>query len=310
MTNKVVDFNNFHKLNESKSNFKKKDLGIFGPFKDGSFEILIDPKMEKSLKFKNESNNLTFTSHDNSIEIPKNCCMVKKDRDRLLVKTLANSNWFSKEENTEKFETFVENFIENSFHKNTKDSEITDNLELILGEIGVNLHVNSFEKKANHTFQFNFSNGLEAECKVFPETNFIKTLKFYKDSESINPIIVIKISGDDKKSIFRTENGNFTESETSINSLINNPIFKYLFFCLTGHKKHDLEEYLIDYYNRLMKYHNWKDSSDPSKNEKHFAQRKEIDRLRKILQTTVEDSELENMFIRARESFLSSNRNT
>jgi hypothetical protein len=308
MINNLLSFDSFLSLNESKNQIKKKDFGFFGPNSDGSFEILVGENTHFNIK--ESENNLVISSGDNSISIPKNSYKIIKTKEKNILKTLPYTNWFREDENMDSFENFVYDSVESKFPSSDEEF-VLDNLEVLLEEMEIELPVNSIEKKKDGFYEIIFSNGMEGECKTESENGFIKDLKIYKSGVISDPIIKIKLLGKEIEVDFSSDIGNFRETVDGFSDLVKNPIFKYLSGFLIGKKNQEHEDYMIDYYKRLMKYHNWKESNNnESKNERHRVERKEINRIREILKHTQDDKDLEKLFIEARESFISSFKNS
>lgn len=309
MTKTVLDFGSFLSLNESKKLNTRRDLGFRGPDSEGSFEIIVGE--DKPFSFQISENDVVVSGGDKTISIPKNSCKISKTPEGEVLKTLPFTNWFREEENLDSFEDFVFSVTEAPYTSDGNEEIILDNLETLLEEIGIDLFVNNIEKKNETTYDVLFSNGMEAECIINPELEFIRVLKIYRGSGSEDPLVKVSLLRNEVSGKFSSDLGKFTETADSFSSLIKNPIFKYLTCVLTDKKDQDSEDYMIDYYKRLMKYHDWKESSDnETKKDRHRSERKEIDRIREILKHTHEEEELERLFIEAKESFMSSHQNS
>jgi hypothetical protein len=308
MIDKFLNFDSFVSLNESLKNLSKKELGVWGPSSEGSFEILI--KEGGLFSLDDSGKEIILSSGDVKLNIPKNSCKVLRTGNSLILKTLPYTNWFIEDKNLETFENFVFDSVENSYLKENKEDSILDNLEIILEEMGIDIFVNSIEKKREDFYEIYFSNGMEGECVTDREIQFIKTLKIYKGDGAESPIIKLKILGPEVSSTFSTHIGKFQEKTNCFSDMIKNPIFRYLVSNLTNKKDSEIEDYMVDYYKRLMKYHDWKESSNEiSKQNSHNAERTEINRIKEILKHTHEEKDLDVLFIEARDSFLSSNQN-
>lgn len=308
MIRAVLNFVSFLSINESKKTTTRKDLGISGPNSEGSFEIIVGK--DKPFSFHISESNVVISGGGETISVPKNSCKIFKNSNVEVLKTLAFTNWFREEKNLNSFEDFVFNVTE-SFYTPREEEDILDNLEILLEEMEINLFVDRIKKKNENTYEVLFSNGMQAECVIQPEIGFIRTLKIYKGRGTEDPIIKVTLLKNEIIGKFSSELGKFTEKSDSFSSLIKNPIFKYLSCVLTDKKNQDAENYMVDYYKRLMKYHDWKESLDnKTKQDKHKSERKEIDRIREILKHTQKDEELERLFIEAKESFMSTNQNS
>jgi hypothetical protein len=309
MIKPIVDFNYFLSINESKKSVTQKGLGVHGPDREGSFEIISGEN--KPFSFRISEKDVAISSSDKTIIIPKNSCKISKSTGGEVLKTLPFTNWFREEKNLDSFEDFVYSVTENYFRSNNKVDNILDNLEVLLEEMEIDLFVNTIEKKNETTYEILFSNGMEAECIINPDLQFIKTVKIYKGNGSEDPLIKVSLLKNEVSGKFSSDVGKFTENADCFADLIKNPIFKYLTCVLTDKKNQDVEDYVINYYKRLMKYHHWKESLDnDAKQDRHRSERKEIDRIREILKHTHEDEELERLFVEAKESFMSSHQNS
>lgn len=308
MINSILNFNGFLSINESKKTNTKKDLGVIGPNSEGSFQILVGEN--RNFNFSEDADSFIITSGEKSIKLPKKSCEITKEGNLNILKTLPYTSWFREDENMETFEDFIFNSIEQNFSSQSEDY-VLDNLEVLLDEMGLDLYIRNIEKKGENFYDVLFSNGMECECRTESEHGFIKNIRIYKEDCISDPLIKINLLNKEPSVFFSSERGKFKETVENFSDLVKNPIFKYLSCFLIGKNKQEHDDYMVDYYKRLMKYHNWKETANnESKEDRHKAERKEIERIREILRHTHDDEELEKLFIEARESYLSTNQNS
>lgn len=289
----VKKFDEFLMLNEAKT-LGKMDLGIIGPLANWSMKIQAYPEPNHGMigYAIDEEENVELSYQDKKISIPRKTCELKKSPDFISLEVKPYTSWFSREENREALEDFIEFYLNDKSQEKKKDNlSISNDIEILLDVIGIPTTVTDCRKISNLFYEADLENGMQAEMKKTDENDLFKNLKIYKDNNSKFPDVKLKRSGIGKTAEFRCPNGTYSETADSFSALFKMPTTKYLMgICLASLDKENEKE-LVSHLQKLVKYH----TKDSSNIQKYEMEKEEIERLKKMLTQTIELSHLEEM---------------
>jgi len=289
----VVSFENFLLLKESKT-LGKMDLGIIGPLANWSMKLQAYPAPNNGMigYAIDEEENLELSYLDKKLKIPGKCCDVKKTPNFASIEIKPYTSWFSKEENREMLENFIEDYLNDRTHQKVDEvSSAKSDIQIILDSIGVNGNVTNCRKISDCFYEADLDNGLQVEIKKSNENDLFKNLKIYKDSNSKFADVKLKRSGVGQYIEFRCPGGSYSETGDSISSLFKMPTTKYLMGVCLGSIEKDKEADLLSHLQKLIKYH----SKEKTNVNKYEMEKEEIQRLKDMLSHTLKTSDLEEM---------------
>jgi len=289
----VVNFENFLLLNESKT-LGKMDLGIIGPLANWSMKLQAYPAPNHGMigYAIDEEDNLELTYLEKKIKLPSKCCDVKKTPSFASIEIKPYTSWFSKEENREMLENFIEDYINDKTQQNQEEvSSVKNDVQIILDSIGIQGNVTDCRKISDCFYEADLDNGLQVEIKKSNSDDLFKNVKIYKDSNSKFADIKLKRNGIGKFIEFRCPGGIYSESADSISQLFKMPTTKYLMCVCLGSLEKDKETDLLSHLQKLIRYH----SKETNNVKKYEMEKEEIQRLKDILSHTLKTSDLEEM---------------
>jgi len=296
--NRVLSYEEFDKLEESRSTGKKQ-FGIIGPFADGSIKMKVSSKPSDGLVvYSIGENEYSLQNGERSISVPKSACEVTDKDGYSVIDVKPYTKWISFEDNRNDLHDFVEEFID-SKNRSGLDVEqsISDDVEMVVDLLGIPAIVSKCIQISENHFDVDLSNGIQVEVKKRDPDDFFKSLKIFKDNKSALPVCRIRRSANDKIIDFRTPKGEFSERSDSIRDLLLHPVVKFLLNLSLNLKNEDTEPVLMDHYQKLLKHHEFKvENSQNFNQEKHDMEKEEILRIKKILSNSVDESVLDSMY--------------
>ena len=289
----VVNFENFLLLNESKT-LGKMNLGIIGPLANWSMKLQAYPEPNHGMigYAIDEEDNLELAYLDKRIKLPSKCCDVKKTPSFASIEIKPYTSWFSKEENREMLENFIEDYLnDKTQQKHDEVSSAKSDIQIILDSIGIDGNVTDCRKISDCFYEADLDNGLQVEIKKSNPNDLFKNFKIYKDSNSKFADVKLKRNGIGKFVEFRCPGGTYSETSDSISSLFKMPTTKYLMGVCLGSLEKDKESELLSHLQKLIKYH----SKEKTNVKKYEMEKEEIQRLKDMLSHTLKTSDLEEM---------------
>lgn len=175
----VVNFENFLLLNESKT-LGKMNLGIIGPLANWSMKLQAYPAPNHGMigYALDEEDNLELAYLDKKIKLPSKCCDVKKTPSFASIEIKPYTSWFSKEENREMLENFIEDYLNDKTQQ--KQDEVTsakNDVQIILDSIGIQGNVTDCRKISDCFYEADLDNGLQVEMKKSNPDDLFKNFK-------------------------------------------------------------------------------------------------------------------------------------
>jgi len=289
--NQIPNFEDFVFLNESAST-SKKNLGIIGPLANWSLKLQVYPEPNQGMIGYSIDENWVEISHEQKkIKFPKSCCDLKKGNKSAVIHIKPYTKWFSKFENREEVEEFVDSFINSHNQKKDEFQSIKENSQIILDSLGIHTEIEKITKRFDDLYEMKFQNGMEAEIVKPEKKDLFTDLKIYKSSLNKFPDIRIKKKNAVYTGEFRGPAGKFNESENSLVEILENQICNYLTKCVLE-KNCEREES-----NLLKKLGGLISEQANLKDEKQKESKKEeIERLQQILTNTMDQDRMDRFF--------------
>lgn len=308
MNKKVIATSEFFGINESKCS-SKKDIGLIGPLPDGNVKIRID-KSGKDLNWNaTEEDDIFFEHGDYKINLPKKCVEVSSTPGYDVVLFKTGMNWFKVPENEKSFEDFLESYVSERYSKLSKGlHSLEEDVNLIIGEIGLDENVGEFQSDSDLEIQGSLKNGMEFELNKSTPEDLFKKFLIYKNQDEIHPSVELKRKGSKLSCKYRTPKGVFESDHDLLTSLSSNPIDKYLLMVCTGREPGDTQKDLVEHLFKLFRYHSWEkpETKSDSNMERYLDEVKEIKRVMEMLKNSIPEKHIEEMYTDARSKFSSS----
>jgi hypothetical protein len=298
--NKVLNFELFGKLHESKE-ISKKDIGVIGPNLNGEIKLrLKNPGLV--LKRVEEGDDYIFSIGEKSCCIPKKYVDISTQPGYEIVTFDTNMNWFKHEQNTNDFNDIIEEFISSEFTKmDNALNSLEEDANIILDILGIEEDIKSFNHISELSLDAEVSNGMEIEIIKERKTDLFKKFFVYKNSNAVHPFLSIKRKGNRFICEYQTPKGKHKNKHDSIAEILKNPIDRYLLCVCTGGDLDVPQRELVDHLIKLFKYHSWEISD--SKNSKYIEEKEEIKRIMEILKNSIPEEHIEEMYSDARSKF-------
>jgi hypothetical protein len=311
--NSVYSFDDYsYSLNEGNS--YKKDLGIIGPFSDKwGYKIRTSCPSEggeesDSILQAEESGDgdlilkYNYPGGSSSFPISIECFDITGSPKNPILQTRKNSRWWDNEENQEDFDSFIDSFLESKYFSIDKSDSAHGDISDILDLFGIESGIKNIEKKKDMHWIAYLDNGSEIEFKKKNNDDFLKNLKIYLNKDSYSPEVEICKDGTGFETTFSTPKGKFTRRAEKFKEVYKDPIHKYLFNASMQKDPSLYHEPVMDYLNSILKNHDWR---PPSKKNPEEVKLKEfeINRIKKMLTNTIDESSLDEIYSRAREKY-------
>ena len=311
--NSVYSFDDYsYSLNEGNS--YKKDLGIIGPFSDQwGYKIRTSCPSEggeesDSILQAEESGDgdlilkYNYPGGSSSFPISIECFDITGSSKNPILQTRKNSRWWDNEENQEDFDSFIDSFLESKYFSIDKSDSAHGDISDILDLFGIESGIKNIEKKKDMHWIAYLDNGSEIEFKKKNNDDFLKNLKIYLNKDSYSPEVEICKDGTGFETTFSTPKGKFTRRAEKFKEVYKDPIHKYLFNASMQKDPSLYHEPVMDYLNSILKNHDWR---PPSKKNPEEVKLKEfeINRIKKMLTNTIDESSLDEIYSRAREKY-------
>jgi hypothetical protein len=114
--------------------------------------------------------------------------------------------------------------------------------------------------------------------------------------------VEIRKDGTGFETTFSTPKGKFTRRAEKFSDVYKDPIHKYLFHSSMKKDPTLYHEPVMNYLNSILKNHDWRPPS--KKNPEEVKLREfEINRIKKMLTNTIDESALDEIYSRAREKY-------
>ena len=322
-SNSVHNFDDYsYSLNEGNS--YKKDLGVIGPFSDSwGYKLRTscpskggegsDPILQTE---ESEDGNLIlkydYPGGSSSIPLSIECFDITGSPKNPILQTRKNSRWWTDEENQEEFDSFIDSFLDSKYFSADKSDSSHGDISDIIDLFGIESEIKNIDKKKDLHWIAYLDNGSEIELKKKNNDDFIKNLKFYLNKDSYSPEMEICKDGTGFETTFSTPKGKFTRRAEKFSDVYKDPIHKYLFHASMQKDPSLYHEPVMDYLNSILKNHDWRPSSKKNPDEVK-SKESEINRIKKMLTNTLEESALDEIYSQAREKYSkdpSQNRNS
>jgi hypothetical protein len=296
--NRVLSYEEFDKLEESRSTGKKQ-FGIIGPFADGSMKLKVSKNPNDGLIIYSISeDSIDLQNGERSINLPKRSCDLKDHGNYSILDIKPYTKWITSEDNKEDLHDFIDVFLElKNGGQSDINQSISDDVEMVIELMGIPATVKKCTQISENHFDLDLSNGMEIELKKRNQDDFFKSIKIFKDAKSPLPVCRIKRNSSDKILDFKTPRGEFSERSDSIKDLLSHPISKYLLGVCLNVENENSESILMDHYQKMLKHHEFKIENEQGFNqEKHEAEKDEILRIKRILSNTVNEKVLDSLY--------------
>ena len=311
--NSVHNFDDYsYSLNEGNS--YKKNLGIIGPFSD-SWGYKIRTSCPSEGGEESDSSLMAEESGDGNLVLKYNypggssslplsieCFDVTGSPENPILQTRKNSRWWDSEENQEDFDSFIDSFLESKFFSIDKSDFAQGDISDIMDLFGIESEIKKVDKKKDLHWIAYLDNGSEIELKKKDNNDFIKNLKIYLNKDSYSPEIEICKDGSGFETIFSTPKGKFTRRADKFSDVYKDPIHKYLFHASMQKDPSLYHEPVMNYLNSILKNHDWRPESKRNPEEVKIKE-SEINRIKKMLTNTMDESALDEIYSRAREKY-------
>jgi hypothetical protein len=311
--NSVHNFDDYsYSLNEGNS--YKRDFGIIGPFSDSwgykirtscpskggeeSDSILLAEESEDEdliLKY-------NYPGGSSSLPLSVGCFDITGSPKNPILQTRKNSRWWEDESNQEDFDSFIDSFLESKFFAVDKSDSAHGDISDIVDFFDMETEIKNVDKKKDLHWIAYLDNGSEIELKKKDDDNFLKNLKIYLNKDSHSPEIEICKDGTGFETTFTTPKGKFTRRADKFSDVYKDPIHKYLFHASLKKDPSLYQEPVMDYLNSILKNHDWRPISQKNPDEVKFKE-SEINRIKKMLTNTIDESSLDEIYSRAREKY-------
>jgi hypothetical protein len=311
--NSLYNFDDYsYSLNEGNS--YKKDLGIIGPFSDSwGYKIRTSCPSEggeesDSIIMTEESGDgdlvlkYIYPGGDSSFTLPIECFDITGSPNNPILQTRKNSRWWGDEENQEDFDSFIDSFLESKHFSLDKSDSADGDISDILDLFGIESEIKKVQKKKDLHWIAYLDNGSEIELKKKDNNDFLKNLKIYLSKDSYSPEIEIYKDGTEFETIFSTPKGKFTRRANKFSDLYKDPIHKYLFHSSMQKDPSLYQEPVMNYLNSILKNHDWRPISK-NNSEEIKSKESEINRIKKMLTNTIDESSLDEIYSQAREKY-------
>lgn len=296
--NRVLNYEEFEKLEESRSDGKKQ-YGVLGPFADGSMKLKVSPNHSDGLiVYSIAEDSINLQNGERTLTIPASSCDFEDKDGYSTINVKPYTKWFSNDENKEDLHDFIEVFIDSKVKSPAnKTQSISDDVEMLIDLFGIPGSATKCTEITGNHYDVDLDNGMQIEVKKRDSDDFFKTVKIFKDNKSALPACKLKRNANDKILDFKTSRGEFSERADSIKDLLMHPVVKYLLGVCLGLKDEDGESILMDHYQKLLKHHEFKvESAKHFNQEKHEREKEEIMRIKRILSNTVDESILDSLY--------------
>lgn len=316
MSIEVQNFSDFsYSLNEGNS--YKKSFGILGPFSPWGYKIksccperggkISDSQLIVTGLDEGDENlclkyNYGEGKESDPLYVPKTSFVIDGNPESPILQTKRHTKWWDKEENQDQMDDFINSFIESKhFSVNTED-DIEGDVSSILEILGLDSTVSKVNKKKDLYWLVSLDDGSEIEMKKRDRDNLFSLLKFYLGPDSHTPEIEISHERPGYEAVYNTPKGKFSRKCPSVGGLASDPIHKYLFSSSMKKDPSLYNEPVLNYLNSVLKNHDWRPQGK-EKSEDFISNEKEIDQIKKILLNTISESDLDEIYSKARERY-------
>lgn len=316
MHSQVQNFSNFsYSLNEGNS--YKKGYGILGPFSPWGYKIKVCCPEQGGIPSDSEiivsrindgSENLYLKyiygegKESEEFSVPSGSFLIDGNPKNPILQTKRNSKWWDNEENQDRMDDFINSFIESKHFSINEDEDIEDDIYSILEILDLESKLSKITKRKDFFWNVSLEDGTEVEIKKRDRDNLFKVLKFYLGPDSYSPEIEIFHEKPGYEAIYRTPKGKFSRKCSNVSDLALDPVHRYLFNSSFKKDPSLYQEPVLKYLDSVLKSHDWR----PQKNEKSEAflsTESEINSLRGILKNTLTESEIDEIYSKARELY-------
>lgn len=311
----VLNFDDFsYSINEG--NEYKKEYGIIGPFSDWGYKIKtacpeqggnLSPGQIIVSNLNSPENSIKLKylygegRESEEIEVPDGSFIIEGTPQNPILQTKKNTKWFGSDENRDTFDDFINSFLE-SKHFKIEEEDIEDDIYSILDTFEIESSISEVNKKRDLFWTAKLNDGSEMEIKKRDRDNLFKVLKFYFSPDLHSTGIEISHEKPGYEVIYNTKNGKFMRKCSKLGEITSDPIHKYLFAASSKKDSSLYNEPVLNYLNSILKSHDWR-PQEKIKSEEFIAKENEIKEIKKILSNTISESDLDEIYTRAREKY-------
>jgi hypothetical protein len=316
MDNQVQNFSDFsYSLNEGNS--YKKSFGILGPFSPWGYKIkaccpekggkISDSQMIVTDLHEGDENLCLKYKYGEGKEsdplyLPKGSFVIDGNPETPILQTRRHNKWWDDESNQDQMDDFVNAFIESKHFSIDTEEDVEGDMYSILEVLDLDSTVSNISKKKDLYWIISLDDGSEIEMKKRDRDNLFSLLKFYLNSDSRSPEVEIAHEKPGYEVIYNTPKGKFSRKCPNIGSLSSDPIHKYLFSSSMKKDPSLYTEPVLNYLNSILKGHDWRPQLK-EKSEEFISSENEINQMKKILLNTLSESDLDEIYAKARERY-------
>lgn len=288
----------------SESNSYKKSLGVIGPLKKGGYKIKVSKSSLNetsgscmSLEETESGCNLCSSKTNETYFLPRGCYNIKGSGNFRTLETLPDSKHFSDEEESEKFDDFVDNFIQ-SQEDETPLVDIQDDVQMILDLLGLDISISEVNPRKENSWTLKMTDGSEVDVRKKSNDDFIRSLKIFM-KDNTKPSMDLYKSKEGLGVDYRTKTGTFYQPLSKISDLKNTPMNQYLSKVSLGKIPGNEQNVILDDWKNKVQDYVWKTSKNPEDPQTTRSQR-EVESLKKILSNSVSPDTLDEIYYQYR----------
>lgn len=316
MFNPVQNFSNFsYSINEGNS--YKKGYGIIGPLSPWGYKIKCccpenggtpsDSEIIVSgMDADGEEICLKYLygegKESDGFYVPRGSFVIEGTPQNPILQTKKYTKWCDDEESQDRMDDFINSFIESKHFSIEEEDDVEGDVSSIMEILGIDSLVSKVDKKKDLFWNVCLDDGSELEIKKRDKDNLFKVLKFYLSGDSYSPEMEICHEKPGYEVIYNTPKGKFSRKCSTISDLSKDPVHLYLFNSSMKKDPSLYQDPVLKYLDSVLRNHDWRPQKK-EKSEEFLSSESEINKIKKILLNTLEESEIDEIYSTAREKY-------